>query len=164
MEEKELIKAIHQDMYNYFDIDDKRKNHADAVLKYAREISSQIDCDNRIVEISAILHDIGIHEAEKKHGSSAGIYQEIEGPAIAKGILEKYNLSKKDINHICKIISNHHSDKDINTIEFKIIWDSDWIVNIPDEFDINDKNKIQGIIKKVFKTETGKGIAENLLL
>jgi len=159
-----IIDSIHQDMYKYFGDDTKRKNHAASVLKYANKISKQIDCDTRIVEIAAILHDIGIHEAEKKHGSSAGIYQEIEGPAIAKDILKKYNLSTEEVNHITKIISNHHSDKDISTIEFKIIWDSDWIVNIPDEFDVNNQDKIKRVINKVFKTKIGADIAKKLYL
>ena len=35
-----------------------------------------------ILRTAAVLHDIGIHAAEEKYGSSSGKYQEIEGPAI----------------------------------------------------------------------------------
>ncbi len=164
VKQQNLINQIHQDMYDYFGNDKKRKSHADSVLKNAKLISESETCDKLIVEVSAILHDIGIHEAERKYNSSAGIYQEKEGPAIAKDILSKYDISNKDIEHICKIISNHHSDKDIATIEFKIIWDADWIVNIPDEFDLNDKIKINKIISKVFKTQKGKELANSKYL
>ena len=42
-----------------------------------------------ILEIAAILHDIGIHPAEKKYGFSNGKLQEQEGPAYARALLEK---------------------------------------------------------------------------
>ena len=44
---------------------------------------------------AAILHDIGIHKAEEKYKSSAGNYQEIEGPPIAKAIMEKLQFKKR---------------------------------------------------------------------
>ena len=40
------------------------------------------------------MHDIGIHEAERKYNSSAGNYQELEGPAIAADILSDYGLTQ----------------------------------------------------------------------
>jgi HD superfamily phosphodiesterase len=42
-----------------------------------------------ILEAAAILHDIGIHEAERKYGSTSGKYQEQEGAPLAKAMLEK---------------------------------------------------------------------------
>ena len=45
-----------------------------------------------VVRAAAVLHDIGIREAERKHGSSAGKYQEVEGPPIARRILEKLSV------------------------------------------------------------------------
>ena len=40
--------------------------------------------DPRIVVAAAVLHDIGIQEAERKHGSSGPQGQELEGPPIAR--------------------------------------------------------------------------------
>ncbi|MHC4309978.1 MAG: HD domain-containing protein [Planctomycetota bacterium] len=105
------------------------------------------------------MHDIGIHEAERKHGSSVGKYQEIEGPSIAREILSKYELDEAAIEHICKIIANHHSGKEIDTLEFKIIWDADGLVNIPEEFPEAGRGKLQNLIDKVFKTHRGRQIA-----
>ena len=44
----------------------------------------------------------------------------------------------------------------------EIIWDSDWLVSIPDEYDVDDKEKMKKLTAAVFKTETGRSIAENL--
>ena len=154
----ELIKQ----MKSIFGSDEKRINHALNVLNYAEQIQFTEGGDIPIVTASAILHDIGIHKAENKHGSSAGKYQEIEGPPIAADILKNYNLEQDTIDKICMIIANHHSAKDTrinDTVEFKIIWDADWLVNIPDEYPNLKHDKLSEIIYKVFKTEKGRQLA-----
>ena len=57
------------------------------------------------------------------------------------------------------IIANHHSAKDIDTLEFKIIWDSDQIVNISAEFADISSEQIELLIEKGFKTTRGRQIA-----
>ena len=42
-----------------------------------------------VILSAAYLHDIGIHEAERKYQSTAARYQEEEGPPIAREILIK---------------------------------------------------------------------------
>ncbi|KKL54226.1 hypothetical protein LCGC14_2267540, partial [marine sediment metagenome] len=144
--------------------DQRRIDHALAVLNYAEQIQAAEGGDPLVVKAAAILHDIGIHEAERKYNSSAGKYQEIEGPPIARKILAKYDLDETLIEHICKIIANHHSAKDIDTLEFRITWDADWLVNMPGEFPVADKEKLQKLIDKTFKTNKGRQIAVGLFL
>jgi putative nucleotidyltransferase with HDIG domain len=151
-------------MKNVFGEDQKRIEHALAVLDYAEQIQNVEGGDPLIVRAAAILHDIGIHEAERKYGSSAGNYQEIEGPPIAEEILKKFNISAEAVEHICRIIANHHSAKEIDTTEFRIVWDADWLVNIPADFPSASKEKLQGIIDKTFKTKEGYRIAVQMLL
>ena len=122
------------EMKMIFGQDQKRIDHALAVLDYAEKIQAIEGGDPLVVKAAAILHDIGIHQAECKYGSSAGKYQEIEGPIIAREILSKYELDKETVEHICKIIANHHSAKDIDTVEFRCIWDADWLVNIQEHW------------------------------
>ena len=151
-------------MKKNFGNDQKRIDHALAVLEYAEQIHSSEGGDPLIVRAAAILHDIGIDEAERKHGSAAGKYQEIEGPPLARKILSKYDLDEVTIEHICKIIVNHHGAKDIDTPEFRIVWDSDRLVNIPVEFPDAGREKLQNLIDKVFKTYRGRQIAIKLFL
>jgi len=156
-------KLINQ-MKNIFGKDQKRIEHALTVLDYAEQIQNAEGGDPLIVRAAAILHDIGIHEAEHKYGSSSGKYQEIEGPPIAREILDKLNIQAETIAHICKIIANHHSARKIDTIEFKIVWDADQIVNLP-EYSSGAKNeKLQEVIDKRFKTDEGRRIASELFV
>ncbi len=150
------------EMKDVFGEDHKRIEHALAVLNYAEQIHAIEGGDPLIVKAAAILHDIGIHEAERKYGSSRGKYQQIEGPPIAKEILQKYNIDAKAIEHICEIIAKHHSAKNIDTTEFQIAWDADWLVNIPVDF--KDTDNLEQLINKVFKTKEGHRIAEQTIL
>jgi len=153
------------EMMNYFKDDLKRIEHARKVLMYAEKILEENpQADRNVVVISAILHDIGIKEAERKYGSADGQLQEKEGPAVAKEILQKLGVKKEVIDEVCQIIASHHSPGEVNTLNFKIIWDADWLVNLKDEVDINDKEKLKGVIDKVFMTDTGKRIAKEIYL
>ncbi len=147
------------EMKKVFGEDQKRIEHALTVLNYAEQIQAAEGGDPLVVKAAAILHDIGIIQAERKHGSTAAKYQEIEGPIIAREILGKFNLDKADVEHICRIIANHHSAKDIDTIEFRIVWDADWLVNLPMNFTDTSKEKLKEIIDKTFKTCKGRQMA-----
>lgn len=152
------------EMKEVFGRDTKRIEHALSVLDFAEKIHAAEGGDALVIKASAILHDIGIHEAERKHGSAAGKYQEIEGPPIATDIMKRCGLSADAIEHICKIVANHHSAKDIDTIEFRIIWDADNLVNLQEETEDFDTDKIRRVAKKRFKTKTGYSIAGELLI
>jgi hypothetical protein len=152
------------EMKKVFGTDTKRINHALAVLDYAQKIQIVEGGDPLVVKAAAILHDIGIHSAESKYGSSSGKYQEIEGPPIARSILKIFAIDEQTIEHICKIIANHHSAKNIDTTEFRIIWDADQLVNIHDEFPDATRERLEEIINKVFKTCTGRQIAVEALV
>jgi putative nucleotidyltransferase with HDIG domain len=150
------------EMEQYFAGDHKRIEHAIAVLDYAEQIQTVEGGDPLVVKAAAILHDIGIHEAERKYGSAAGRYQEIEGPPIAEEMLSRFDIPNEVVEHISKIIANHHSAKAIDTTEFRVIWDADWLVNVPDEFPDAGEDKIRKIIDNTFKTREGRRLAREL--
>ena len=154
-----IREKLTDEMKKVFGEDQKRIEHALTVLNYAEQIQAAEGGDPLVVKAAAILHDIGIIQAERKHGSTAAKYQEIEGLIIAREILAKFNLDKADVEHICRIIANHHSAKNIDTIEFRIVWDADWLVNLPMNFTDTSKEKLKEIIDKTFKTCKGRQVA-----
>jgi hypothetical protein len=153
----EAMKAV-------FGSDERRIRHALAVLGYAETLLKSEPGDELTVVAAAILHDIGIHEAERKYNSSAGHYQEIEGPPIARAILERLGLDPERTDHVCKIISLHHHVKGLDTPEFRVLWDADWLVNIPDEYPGWEPERLRPMIEKVYKTPSGRRLAEELYL
>jgi HD superfamily phosphodiesterase len=161
---KDLKHQIAQEMVSYFAGDMRRIGHAYKVTGYAEKLLEEEGGEYPVVIAAGLLHDIGIHEAEKKYGSTSGQYQEIEGPPIARRILNRLALSVEQIDEICQIIAHHHSPGKINTRNFKILYDADWLVNVQDEYDIQDKDKLANIIARVFLTDSGKALARKIYL
>jgi hypothetical protein len=160
-----LVDRLIAAMQATFGSDQKRITHALTVLERAKEIMrGEQGADPKVVLAAAVLHDIGIQEAERKHGSSAGRWQEIEGPPIAEAIMKDLDIDEATRDHVSKIIANHHSARDIDTLEFRILWDADWLVNIPEEYPDHTPEKLQALIEKVFKTAGGKAQAYQRLL
>ncbi len=156
--------ALINAMENYFNSDVKRIDHAHRVTKYAEELLETEGGDYSIVLAAAVLHDIGIHEAERKYNSTSGKYQEKEGPPIARDILAKLGFEQKEIDEICSIIAHHHSPGKITTQNFKVLYDSDWLVNLNDEYNIQDSVKLNNIVERVFLTQSGKRKAKEIYL
>lgn len=129
--------------------------NAEAIMEGENVSENQIE----LISIVAILHDIGAVEAQRKYGSIEGMYQEKEGPPIARKILEKEGLSSVDIERVCYIIGNHHTPSKIDNLDFQIQWEADLLENLT----VMDKEKEQQEIKKCidsnFKTVTGRNIA-----
>jgi HD superfamily phosphodiesterase len=153
------------EMIKYFKNDVKRINHAIKVYGFAKSIcfSENITGNKEeVIEIAAILHDIGIIKAFKKYNSTAGNYQEIEGPPIAREILSKLKISSEIIDRVCYLIGNHHSYGKIDDIDFQILVEADFIVNIFED-DINIKS-IETIKNKYFKTLRGIEILNEMYL
>ncbi len=151
-------------MEAYFKGDEKRINHARRVTEYAEDLLKREGGDYSVVIGASVLHDIGIHEAEKRYGSTAGRYQEIEGPPIARRILPGLGFQQDEIEEICDIIAHHHTPGKIATRNFGVLYEADWLVNLRDEYDIQDSGKLSNIIEKVFLTESGKSLAREIYL
>ena len=151
-----MIHAIMADMIRYFQGDVKRINHALKVYCFASLISSETDSDEpeeRIINITALLHDIGIKEAERKFYSSSGHHQEREGPPIAREILKSYPLDDDIIDRVCYIIGNHHSYSKIDGTDFQILVEADFLVNMYE--DSVGPESAWNIREKIFRTESG---------
>ena len=52
----------------------------------------------------------------------------------------------------------------LKSIEFKIVWDADWMVNFPGRYKNKSNDEISKKIKEIFKTPTGRQIAEELFV
>jgi CRISPR/Cas system-associated endonuclease Cas3-HD len=160
-----LINKILDLAITYNGNDVKRINHLLKVFSFACLIGKMENCEPQlqtIIEISAILHDIGIHEAELKYNSSAGNWQEIEGPIVAKELLRNFNLENNILERVLFLIGHHHSYKAIEGIDFQILVEADFLVNIfEDEI---GKNECENIKQNIFRTKTGIRLLEQLYM
>jgi len=162
---EKMVISVTKKMIDYFQTDVKRINHALKVLNFAQIIAEDLAIDNQTKEIiyyAAVLHDIGIKNAEKKYNSSKAKYQEIEGPKVASEILTDLNVPVETINRVGFLVGNHHSYNKIDGIDFQIIVESDFLVNI---FEDNVSLKAaKNINERIFKTDSGKKLLKTLYL
>lgn len=160
----QLKQKLLTELEEYFGDDIKRIEHAKEVLQFAEKLLANEKVDPNIIIPASILHDVGINIAEEKYGSSAGHYQEKEGPPIAREILSKTGFDEKAIEEICEIIAHHHSPDEIDTQNFKVLYDADWLVNIKEIAEKREKDKLANFIKKTFLTDSGRKLAEEIYL
>jgi len=143
----------------------ERINHFLKVNAFAKIIAKSENLDENtllIIDAVTILHDIGIKISLEKHNSSAGKYQEIEGPSIAEKLLSDLSFPQSAIDRICFLIANHHTYDEINGIDYQILIEADFLVNI---FENNlNKDKILNIKDEYFKTESGQNLLDEMYI
>jgi hypothetical protein len=136
--------------------DVQRIDHSLKVYAHAKNIGTLEGLDEQkqfVLELSALLHDIGIQKSLIEHGSSDGKYQEIEGPAIAKEILGNFTIKDVVVERVCFLVGNHHTYSAIDDDDFQILVESDFLVNAVEEF--YSDAMVSSIKTKIFKTKTG---------
>jgi HD superfamily phosphodiesterase len=166
-QKEDLLKdRVAIEMKRYLKSDFKRIGHATRVARYAERIGKNERGNLAVILSAAYLHDIGIPEAERKHGSSAPEYQEKEGPPIARSILNKLKAHEDLVDEVCDIVGHHHHPGPDESLNFKVVFDADLIANLEEKIKDKpmEKEKLTEIIEKIFLTVGGKKEAMQVLL
>ena len=147
-------------MENYFGEDRKRIEHARKVVSYAEAIlAGEKEADPNRVIAAAVLHDIGIKNAEAKHGSSEARYQEEEGPPVARSILMELGYPEGFIVEVCDIVGHHHHPRQEETLHFRILYDADLLVNSEKQRMKSGAEGLPETLLAAFLTRTGRELA-----
>jgi len=150
-------------MIEYDRGDARRINHFLKVYGFARAIGTGEKLDaatQETIEIAALTHDIGIHNSEKKYGSAAGNYQQIEGPPEAETLLRGLGVAEKTISRVCWLIAHHHTYGNICDMDHQILVEADFLVNAYE--DALSAGAIRAFEHKVFQTQTGKELLQSV--
>ena len=156
---KQQLDDLFMDMIAYYDGDPKRIQHFTKVHSYARLIGIGEELDDAslfILEAAAYTHDIGIRVAEEKYGRCDGKLQEQEGPIIAQKMLSQLGFENYIVERICFLIGHHHTYDNIDGLDYQILIEADFLVNLYE--DDAGNRAIDKAYKRIFKTETGKKI------
>ena len=162
--QKAFLENVRHAMQDYFGDDQRRIEHALQVSCYAEELLSYIDADPVTTLAAAYLHDIGIPEAERKHGSCSGQWQELEGPPIARDILAGLDAEQELMRQVTAIVANHHTRAGVDSPEFRIIWDADALVNFAAVLPAKSAAEIEAILQGHMVTEPGFRVARRIFL
>lgn len=131
-----MINRLHMAMIELYKGDAKRIQHFCKVHSYAKLIAQMENVDDKclfIIETAALTHDIGIHTCEEKYGECGGKLQEKEGPAIAAELLERLGFDSEVSERVQYLIGHHHTYNNIDGIDYQILVEADFLVNICDD-------------------------------
>ena len=166
-----MIGTVLSRMITYLGSDTKRIHHAMKVYGFscalweeeakARGLSNTDERKETLL-LAAILHDIGIHEAERKYDSNDGIYQEMEGPAVAEALLEECHADPRLSARVCYLVGHHHSYHLIDDLDFQILVEAEELVNL--EEDYADTRAILAARQISMKTAGAQKILDSYLL
>lgn len=94
--------------------------HIIPVVRYAKLLAKRFDANKEIVELAALLHDIGVIQGDKPN-------HHISGAKEAEEILKKFNYPQEKIEKIKHCIFAHRASESIprKTIEAKCIASAD---------------------------------------
>jgi HD superfamily phosphohydrolase YqeK len=161
-----LKDRIAVEMKRYFRTDFKRIGHAMRVARHADRIGKSEKGNLAVILAASYLHDIGIPEAERKHASAAPQYQEEEGPPIARSIMIKLGVKEELIDDVCDIIGHHHHPRNEETVNFKVVYDADFITCLEEKHKEKpmEPDRLIRIFKKSLLTASGLQTAKEVLL
>lgn len=158
-----MINKIHLAMIQLYKGDAKRIQHFCKVHSYAKLIAETENVDKKClftIEAAALTHDIGIHFCEEKYGNCNGKLQEQEGPAIAERLLETLGVEQDISDRVQYLIAHHHTYNNINEIDYQILVEADFLVNIMEEG--SSKEAAIKAYQNIFKTSCGKKICREM--
>lgn len=157
IEKEPAIEDVYMAMADYDEGDPKRIQHFTKVYYYAHliAIGEHLPLKVRqITEIAAMVHDIGIHKAERDFHTTAGKFQEKLGAPESVKLLRDMGFPDEVVNRVSYLVGHHHTYTDINGIDYQILVEADFLVNLyEDDADLKAR---ESAFSKIFKTETGK--------
>ena len=160
--EQQII-TLSMEMIQYYQGDPRRSQHFLKVHSLARLIGQEEKLDGEtqfILEAAALVHDIGIKQAEKKYGKCGGKLQEQEGPSEASKMLKRLGFEAKFIERVCYLVGRHHTYDDISGEDYQILVEADFLVNFYE--DQTNPAAIKTVYDRIFVTETGKNLCRIL--
>ena len=135
----------------------KRIQHFLKVYEFAHliaEAEHMNEKDKELLEVAAIVHDIGIRPSKEKYGYCNGKTQEEEGPKHARELFEEFEgLSDEFVDRICYLIAHHHTYDNVDGLDYRILIEADFLVNAYE--DDMDKEAILTVRNKIFRTRMG---------
>ncbi len=163
MEKLTILDSVHREMQIFDRGSAERIQHFTKVHSYAAQIGRMEQLEEKtlfILELTAILHDIGIGPSEEKFGFCNGKMQEEAGPSYAIKILNKFEISQEIVDRVAYLIGHHHSYDSVDGLDYRILLEADFLVNLHE----NNVNR-EGILSayhSIFHTESGRFLCKTM--
>ena len=150
-------------MIEFYRGDPARIQHFLKVHSFAQLIGQEEGLAEKtmyILEAAAYVHDIGIRPSIEKYGKENGSLQEKEGPAEAEKMMRELGFEPDVIERVSYLVGHHHTYSNIDGMDYQILVEADFLVNYYEKR--MKEETIRKSVSKIFRTETGKHIAEEM--
>lgn len=150
-------------MIEFYRGDPARIQHFLKVHSFAQLIGQEEGLAEKtmyILEAAAYVHDIGIRPSIEKYGKENGSLQEKEGPAEAEKMMRELGFEPDVIERVSYLVGHHHTYSNIDGMDYQILVEADFLVNYYENQ--MKEETIRKSVSKIFRTETGKHIAEEM--
>lgn len=158
-----FVDLVCRKMMEYYSGDPGQIQHFVKVHSFAALIGRGEQLDERtqfILEIAALVHDIGIKPALEQFGSSAGPLQESLGAPAAEELLNEIGLPEDIVKRVSYLVSRHHTYTDVDGLDYRILLEADYLVNC---YESNfPREAAQAAVGRVFCTETGTNLLKTM--
>ncbi len=135
----------------------KRIQHFLKVYEFAHIIAvseNMSEKERELLEIAAIVHDIGIRPSKEKYGYCNAKTQETEGPFYARRLFSEFEgLTEEFVERICYLIAHHHTYNNVDGLDYRILIEADFLVNAYEDELVDEA--ILSAKKRIFMTKTG---------
>ncbi len=152
-----------KEMITFYSGDPKRIQHFIKVHSFAKTIGLLEKLDKKTLytlETAALVHDIGIKLCEEKYGECNGKLQELEGPAVARELLEDLGYDEDVMERVCYLVAHHHTYDKVDKMDYQILIEADFLVNMYEEK--LDKKSIELAFQRIFKTPSGRFLCKQM--
>lgn len=109
-----------------------------------------------VLEAAAYTHDIGIKKAQALYGRSSGALQEQLGPDVAREMLAELGFAQAETERICYLIAHHHTYDNIDGLDYQILVEADFLVNLYEGKAGEDK--VRETYHNIFRTQAGRAL------
>ncbi len=155
------LNKLEMEMIAFNEGDSKRIQHFVKVHSFAKLIGELEGVDKNVLftlEAAALVHDIGIRPTEETYGHCNGKLQEEVGPAYARTMLEQLGFENEVIERVCYLVAHHHTYTDVDGIDYQILLEADFIVNLYED-EVNEAG-VKSALDKIFRTQTGSDVCK----
>ena len=114
-----------------------------------------------ILETAALVHDIGIRNAQRQYGRSDGKLQEAIGPGEAEALLRSLGgYTEEQIQRVTYLVGHHHTYTHVEGLDYQILIEADFLVNL---YEFADRYRsILAAEERIFRTRSGKQLLERM--
>lgn len=163
---KELVTKLHKEVIEYFASTDLTQiGHTEAVHNFAQLLAKLEKYDEKrqaMIEMSALLHDIGCPNAKVKYGNTNAPNQEKEGKPKAAEMLANYPMPKEDKELLAEVVGLHHHHNKLKEMGFEILAEADLIVNLLEGY--YKPEQAQYLFEHLVTTKSGRDLYRNMFL